>query len=157
MAAVAKTSNPILKKVISGKGYRKRRKFNSESDPAKSAVAGKSHARKFFLRKREPRRILLGVRKMRLSIGLGALSAFFVALTLASSPQLHERLHGARAQHECAATLITSGNYHYAGPPPVLPTIPPAPIACVCLAADSEFSSIAVPAFILEHAPPALL
>ena len=43
-------------------------------------------------------------------VGISVLFAFFVALTLASSPRLHERLHKVDSQHACAATMIASGN-----------------------------------------------
>ena len=98
-----------------------------------------------------------GAMKLRASIGLGVIVAFFTALTLASSPQLHERLHQVNSQHECAATLVASGNYHHAAPPPVLPETPLTPSAPVFASRNSELVFAAVPSSILEHAPPAFI
>ena len=95
--------------------------------------------------------------KLRASISLGVVVAFLAALALASSPQLHERLHPVTSQHECAATLIASGNVHHAAPPPVLPARLVAPEISFILFRDSELIRIAVPSSILEHAPPALI
>jgi hypothetical protein len=95
--------------------------------------------------------------KVRAAIGINVIVAFFAALTLASSPQLHERLHRVDSQHECAATLIASGNVHYAAPPPLLPAKLSAPEISFVLFRDSELIRIAVPSSILEHAPPALI
>jgi hypothetical protein len=95
--------------------------------------------------------------KLRASISLCIVVAFFGALTLASSPQLHERLHRVDSQHECAATLIAAGNYHHAAPPPVLAAQPLAPSAPAFTPQNSEVIRAVVPSSILEHAPPALI
>src|SRR5438067_11289697 len=60
-------------------------------------------------------------------VGISVLFAFFVALTLASSPRLHERLHKVDSQHACAATMIASGNCEHAAPPQLSPKLENAP------------------------------
>lgn len=49
-------------------------------------------------------------------------AAFFWALALSASPQLHQRVHGDanRVDHTCAVTLIVSGSYDHAAPPPLI-------------------------------------
>jgi hypothetical protein len=94
--------------------------------------------------------------KVRAAIGINLIVAFFAALTLASSPQLHERLHKVDSQHECAATLIASGNVHHAAPPPLLANLPVRETSLILLR-DSELIRIVVPSSVLEHAPPALI
>src|SRR5438874_5575949 len=84
--------------------------------------------------------------------------AFFWTLLLSVSPQLHARIHadGNRTGHTCAVTLIATGSYDHAAPPPVVsqPQFTP------------RFSEVAAPrsnwvrplflgAHIFEHAPPA--
>jgi hypothetical protein len=85
-------------------------------------------------------------------------AAFFWTLLLSVSPQLHVRIHadGNRTEHTCAVTLIATGSYDHAAPPPVVsqPQFTP------------RFSEVATPgsnwvrplflgAHIFEHAPPA--
>jgi hypothetical protein len=95
--------------------------------------------------------------KLRASIGIGAIVAFLAALTLASAPRLHEYLHKGDAQHECAATLLASGNVHPAAPLPVLTANVPARETSLILLRDSKLIRIVVPSSVLEHAPPALI
>lgn len=82
--------------------------------------------------------------------------AFAVALSV--SPQLHAQLHkdSGSAKHECAATLISSGNVEHSAcePPAVAPDkIPGTPMLraqhSARILASLEFTR-------LEHAPPAL-
>ena len=93
----------------------------------------------------------------RAAIATGSLAAFLFALVLSSAPQLHEQFHGATGvgNHECAATLLASGNYQHTplvtislappAPPRIfLPTLSSSPL----VRAHLEFS-------LLEHAPPA--
>lgn len=94
--------------------------------------------------------------KVRAAIGIHIIVAIFAALTLASAPQLHERLHGAGTQHECAATLIRAGNVHHAAPPPIVAARISAPEISFILFRDSELIRVATRSSILEHAPPAL-
>jgi hypothetical protein len=93
--------------------------------------------------------------KARTAVGLSVLIALLGAITLASAPQLHEKLHAVGPQHECAATIIASGSYETAVSPPVLATIPNVPISSAFLPPRIERGIAAVPTSILEHAPPA--
>jgi hypothetical protein len=93
--------------------------------------------------------------KARTAIGLSVLVALLRAITLASAPQLHEKLHAIGPQHECAATIIASGSYENAVSPPVLATLPNVPISSAFLLPEIERVTAAVPTSILEHAPPA--
>src|SRR3954465_15659887 len=64
----------------------------------------------------------------RTAIAAGSLAAFLFALVLSVAPQLHEQFHGATssANHECAATLLASGNYQHT-PTVTISLAPPAP------------------------------
>jgi hypothetical protein len=83
------------------------------------------------------------------------LAAFVMALIVASSPWLHEKLHHIGRHHECAATLLASGNYEQAGVPQIAPTVENVPIAPAFLWPRCQFIIAAAPSSILEHAPPA--
>ena len=83
------------------------------------------------------------------------LAAFLCALTAASSPRLHEKLHHVGSRHECAATLLASGSCVHGGVPQITPTIEKAPIALVFLWPRCQPVIAAAPSSILEHAPPA--
>ena len=88
-------------------------------------------------------------------VGISLWFAFFVALTIASSPQLHEKVHKPRADHECAATLIASGNCEYSAPPSVAPKSNNFPVSPAFLPQRFQFIVASVPFSIQEHAPPA--
>jgi len=88
-------------------------------------------------------------------VGISVLVAFFVALTLASSPQLHEKLHNVDSHHECAATMIAAGNCEHSAPPAVPPKNHNLPISPAFLPQRFQFVVAAVPSSIQEHAPPA--
>ena len=69
-------------------------------------------------------------------IALGLIGAVLFALVLGATPQLHERLHQASstANHVCAVTLLSSGNYQHTlgaaialAPPAPPPSSPPTP------------------------------
>jgi hypothetical protein len=83
------------------------------------------------------------------------LFAFFVALTVASSARLHEKLHKPRADHECAATLIAAGNCEHSAPPQDAPKLENAPNSPAFLPKRFQSVIAAVPSSIQEHAPPA--
>src|SRR6266576_1958145 len=87
-------------------------------------------------------------------VGISVLFAFFVALTLASSPQLHERLHKVDSQHACAATMIASGNCEHTAPPQLAPKLENAPNSPAFLPKRFQFVVASVPSSIQEHAPP---
>ena len=88
----------------------------------------------------------------------GCIVAVLFALVLSAIPQLHEQIHGASstANHECAVTMLTSGNYQHT-PTATISVAPPPPptsfdhaLHCFQLvSAHLEFS-------LLEHAPPAV-
>jgi len=87
--------------------------------------------------------------------GITLLGAFLVALALASSPQLHEKLHPTGPNHMCAATLIASGNCEHSAPPQGAPKLENAPNSPAFLPQRFQSVIAAVPSSIQEHAPPA--
>jgi len=93
--------------------------------------------------------------KARASIGISIVIAFFTALTIASSPRLHERLHKVDSQHECAATMIASGKCEHSAPPSVAPKTNNPPVSPAFLPKRFQFVVASVPSSIQEHAPPA--
>jgi len=93
--------------------------------------------------------------KPRVFISSALVVAFFTALTIASSPQLHEKLHKVGSHHECAATLIASGNCEHSAPPSVAPKSNNFPVSPVFLPQRFQFVVAAVPSSVQEHAPPA--
>jgi len=95
---------------------------------------------------------------VRTSVAIFVSAAFFWTLLLSVSPQLHARVHpdAGRVEHNCAATMIASGNYDHASHPPL--------VSAALLAI--QFSKIPaltpcwvqspfLGACIFEHAPPA--
>jgi|SRR5437667_12037689 len=82
---------------------------------------------------------------------------FLWALALGASPQLHQRVHkdASRAEHNCVATMIASGNYDHASHPPLVtapvaaPQFSKTPALTPCWV-QSPFLG----ASIFEHAPP---
>jgi len=87
-------------------------------------------------------------------VGLNVLFAFFIALTLASSPQLHEKLHKIDSQHACAATMIAAGNCEHTAPSQDAPKLENAPNSPAFLPQRFQSVIAAVPSSIQEHAPP---
>jgi len=96
-----------------------------------------------------------GLMKACARVGISVLVAFLVALTLASSPQLHEKLHKPSSQHECAATLIASGNCEHSAPPSAVPKSNNFPVWPAFLPQRFQFVVASVPSSVQEHAPPA--
>jgi hypothetical protein len=87
-------------------------------------------------------------------------AAFLLALGLSVSPHWHELVHrdAKFAQHECAVTLIGSGNYQEAAPAPLVAAPLPALQFCFILALHPVWvASPFLGAHIFEHAPPALV
>jgi hypothetical protein len=85
-------------------------------------------------------------------------AAFFWALALSASPQLHQRIHAdaKRVEHGCAATLIASGSYENGAHPPLVS----APQPKIGFSKTAALNSVWVyPLFlyahIFAHAPPA--
>jgi hypothetical protein len=84
-------------------------------------------------------------------------SLFLFTLVLSAIPQLHERVHSSSgaANHECAVTLLTSGNYQHT----VSDTIAIAPSPATAFAHVSSRLQLVRPRLefsLLEHAPPAI-
>jgi len=92
--------------------------------------------------------------KPRAFIGIGVVAAFLAALTIASSPQLHEKLHKTSSQHECAATILASGNCEHSAPPQGAPKLENAPNSPAFLPQRFQPVIASVPSSIQEHAPP---
>jgi hypothetical protein len=93
----------------------------------------------------------------RATIAAFVFAAFFWALALSASPQLHQRVHkdANRVEHSCAATMIASGSYNHATHPPLVsadalvPQFSKIPALTPCWV-QSPFLG----ACIFEHAPP---
>ena len=84
-------------------------------------------------------------------------TSFLVALAFSVLPRLHELIHpDANAPwHECAITLIHSGNYQQPAPAPIL--VAPAPVLQICFVPVLRPVWVASPflgAHIFAHAPP---
>ena len=87
-------------------------------------------------------------------------AAFFWALLLSVSPQLHARIHADAnsGDHTCAVTLIATGNYdHPAQPPLVSAQLPAIHFSKIPALTPQWVESPFLGASILEHAPPALV
>jgi hypothetical protein len=86
----------------------------------------------------------------------GFISLFLFTLVLSAIPQLHERIHSSNgSNHECAVTLLASGNYQHT----VSDTIAIAPPPATAFAHVSFRFQLVSPRLefsLLEHAPPAL-
>lgn len=88
---------------------------------------------------------------------LGCIGAFLFTIALAEVPQLHERIHqgSATASHECAVTLLKSGNCSHT--PCDMVALAPVP-AQATSAISRDLFQIVRPRLefsLLEHAPPA--
>jgi hypothetical protein len=84
-------------------------------------------------------------------------AAFFWAFALSASPQLHQSLHSDanRAEHNCVATMIASGNYsHVAHPPLVSAPAPSIHFSAIRALTPCWVQSPFLGACIFEHAPP---
>jgi hypothetical protein len=91
-------------------------------------------------------------------VAAGCIGAVLVALVLSAIPQLHEQIHGASstANHECAVTQLTSGNYQHT-PTATISVAPPAPPTSFAHALHSfQLVSAHLEFSLLEHAPPAV-
>ncbi len=83
--------------------------------------------------------------------------AFLWTLALAGAPRLHEQIHKVLgAQHECAVTMVSSGNYdHSAHPPLVSAPVPAVQFSRIPTLTQRWVESPFLGACIFEHAPPA--
>jgi hypothetical protein len=94
---------------------------------------------------------------LRAIVAAGFIGAFLFALVLSAAPQLHERIHQPTgATHECAVTLLTSGNCAHTpsgaisvAPPPPQPASRSSQPGFQLVSQRLQFS-------LLEHAPPAI-
>lgn len=85
-------------------------------------------------------------------------AAFLWALALSASPQLHQRVHpdAGRAEHNCAATMIASGNYNHAAHPLLVSApVPVIHFSKIPALTPQWVESPFLGACIFEHAPPA--
>src|SRR5881396_4137942 len=83
---------------------------------------------------------------------------FLWALALSASPQLHQRVHpdAGRVEHNCAATMIASGNYNHAAHPPLVTApVPAIHFSKIPALTPHWIESPFLGARIFEHAPPA--
>jgi len=106
----------------------------------------------------QPRTRHLAFPLLRGVIAAWACAAFLTALALSVSPQWHELVHpNAKAgQHECAVTLIGSGNFQHSAPAPLV--VAPVPALQFSFIPALHSVWVAAPfigARIFEHAPPA--
>jgi len=91
-------------------------------------------------------------------IAAGCIGAVLFAVVLSAIPQLHERIHDATGapNHECAVTLLTSGNYQHT-PAVTIAIAPPAPpTAFIHTLSSVRIVSAHLEFSLLEHAPPAI-
>ena len=84
--------------------------------------------------------------------------AFAFAVGLSATPQLHEWLHdvGDRTNHECAATLLSSGSVELSERAPVSGVPRPAPSLPAFRSERFPHTAPSLEFSRLEHAPPAL-
>jgi hypothetical protein len=85
-------------------------------------------------------------------------AAFVWALALSASPQLHQRVHpdANRVEHNCAVTMISSGNYNHAAHAPLVSApVPVIHFSKIPALTPQWVESPFLGACILEHAPPA--
>jgi hypothetical protein len=93
----------------------------------------------------------------RAAIVAGSIAAILLAVVLSAIPQLHEQIHAGfgAPNHECAVTLLTSGNYQHT-PAATISLAPPAPPKLfVSFPASVSLASAHLEFSLLEHAPPA--
>jgi len=85
-------------------------------------------------------------------------AAFFWALALSASPQLHQLVHkdANRVEHNCAVTMIASGSYDHAAHPPLISApLPSAQFSKIPALTSQWVESPFLGASVFEHAPPA--
>ena len=88
----------------------------------------------------------------------GCIAAVLLALVLSAIPQLHEQIHGASSapNHECAVTLLTSGNYQHTPNATISLAPPTPPTAFAHVFSISQPVNARLEFSLLEHAPPAV-
>jgi hypothetical protein len=91
-------------------------------------------------------------------VAAGFIGAVLFTLVLSAIPQLHERLHprSSAANHECAVTLLTSGNYQHTLIETIAIAPPPSPTAFAHISSRFQLDSPRLEFSLLEHAPPTI-
>lgn len=91
-------------------------------------------------------------------VAAGCIGAVLLALVLSATPQLHEQIHGTTGapNHECAVTLLTSGNYQHTVNAAISLVPPMPPTAFIHTFAGFQLVGAHLEFSLLEHAPPAL-
>lgn len=94
---------------------------------------------------------------LRAMVATGFIGAFLLTLALAAAPQLHERIHqDTGATHECAVTLLATGNCVHT-PSDTITIAPPLPQPATRFSQPGLLlASPRLEFLLLEHAPPAL-
>ncbi|MEY2490734.1 MAG: hypothetical protein QOC70_2676 [Verrucomicrobiota bacterium] len=94
---------------------------------------------------------------LRAIVATGFIGAFLFTLVLSAAPQLHERIHQPTgATHECAVTLLTSGNCTHT-PSNTITIAPPLPQPASCFFPSGfQLVSPHLDFSLLEHGPPAI-
>jgi hypothetical protein len=103
-------------------------------------------------------RLFDGKAALRAIVAAGCIGAVLFAVVLSAVPQLHEEIHAATGapNHECAVTLLTSGNYQHT-PTVTISLAPPArPTAFAHVSDNFQLVSAHLEFSLLEHAPPIL-
>jgi hypothetical protein len=95
---------------------------------------------------------------LRAIVVAGCVGAVLLALVLSALPQLHEQIHGTTGapNHECAVTLLTSGNCQHTPTVTISLAPPPPPTAFAHPLASFQIVSAHLEFSLLEHAPPAV-
>ena len=95
---------------------------------------------------------------VRAIVAIAFAGAFLLALALSAAPQLHERIHDLSdvTHHECAATLISSGNYDHFSADVLLPAPVTPPVMQLHISRQFSLVLAALDFSLLEHAPPAI-
>jgi len=94
---------------------------------------------------------------LRAIVAAGFIGAFLFTLVLSAAPQLHERIHqDTGATHECAVTLLATGNCAHT-PSAAITIAPPLPQPAARFSQPGfQLVSLRLEFLLLEHAPPAL-
>jgi hypothetical protein len=91
-------------------------------------------------------------------VAICVFAAFFWALALSVSPQLHQRVHAdaKRVEHSCAVTLIAAGSFeHAAHSPPVSAPQFRTGFSEIPVLSSTWVQPLILKAHVFAHAPPA--
>jgi hypothetical protein len=95
---------------------------------------------------------------LRALVAAGCIGAVLFALVLSAIPRLHEQIHGSAGtpNHECAVTMLTSGNYQHTLSI-AISLAPPVPTtAFTHIFSSVQLVSARLEFSLLEHAPPTI-